>query len=349
MIHWASQNIKVKICWGVTCICLAACSIPAAADEYNVKYTYDTSVNKVLTNVNGSNAFPDAVMGKPRGKSTYMQKAKARRQAAQKRSRQASAQQGGGDSGSASSAVSSSAKPSAARSSPTASRTGTAASRPAKTASRLAKAPVGKTVIRHTAGKLKIHTIDDDILPAPTIEYIDPGYKYSGETWAFATFDASKRHPRLVRWYGWHKDASGQQVEGWHEIDINPLILQAARDTGVDPLLVEIIMRYESNYNPYARSPAGAIGLMQLMPDTAGGLGISDVYNVRDNIRGGAQYIAYQLARFNSVPLALAAYNAGPGAVIEYGGVPPYAETQNYVRNIYGEYQAGLKYRQNHR
>ena len=327
-------KLKLCVCGGLACTWLLCCPLPSAADEYRVKYTYDTSTNKVLTNV-GSEAFPDAHMGKPRGKSTYMQKAKARRQAAAKAAKKQSSSAAEG--GSAETAVPAQAA---------VSKTSVRKTAPQR---RMAKAPIGRTVIRHSGGNLKIHTVDDNILPAPTIEYVDPGYKYSGETWAFATFDAKKRHPRLVRWYGWHQDESGQQVEGWHEIDINPLILQAARDTGVDPLLVEIIMRYESNFNPYARSPVGAVGLMQLMPDTAGGLGISDVYNVRDNIRGGAQYIAYQLARFNSVPLALAAYNAGPGAVIEYGGVPPYAETQYYVRAIYGEYQAGLKYRQNHR
>ncbi|MBQ7568140.1 lytic transglycosylase domain-containing protein [bacterium] len=254
-----------------------------------------------------------------------MQKAKARRQAAKKQS--AGAKSNGDVS----------AVPS---------KTASAASAPARST---AKAPSGRTIVKRTADKLKIRTEEKDILPAPTFEYAVSGYEYAGDTWAFATFDARKRSPRIVRYYGWHDDGSGAQVQGWYNVDLNPLILQASKDAGVDPLLVEIVMRYESNFNPYARSPVGAVGLMQLMPDTASGLGISDVYDVRDNIRGGAQYIAYQLARFNSVPLALAAYNAGPGAVLEYGGVPPYAETQYYVRTIYGEYQAGLRYRQQHR
>ena len=85
---------------------------------------------------------------------------------------------------------------------------------------------------------------------------------------------------------------------------------------------------------------------MQLMPDTASSLGISDAFDVEQNIAAGTRYVASQLERFNSVPLALAAYNAGPGAVLEYGGVPPYAETQYYVDTIYGEYLAGKRARE---
>jgi soluble lytic murein transglycosylase-like protein len=101
--------------------------------------------------------------------------------------------------------------------------------------------------------------------------------------------------------------------------------------------LVDAVAWQESRYNNNARSPVGAIGIMQLMPSTARGLGIVDPTDVGQNIAGGAAYLRSQLDRFgNNVPLALAAYNAGPGAVHRYGGIPPYRETQNYVRRIMG-------------
>ena len=88
------------------------------------------------------------------------------------------------------------------------------------------------------------------------------------------------------------------------------------------------------------------MGFMQLMPETAAGVGVVDAFDVEQNIAGGTRYIAGQLERFNSVPLALAAYNAGPGAVLEYGGVPPYAETLYYVDTIYGAYLEGKRRRE---
>ncbi|WP_417728478.1 transglycosylase SLT domain-containing protein [Roseovarius sp.] len=106
--------------------------------------------------------------------------------------------------------------------------------------------------------------------------------------------------------------------------------------------LFQALIKQESRFNVAAESPVGAYGLTQLMPGTASDLGV-DRYDVKDNLRGGARYITAQLGRFGNIPHALAAYNAGPGRVIEYGGVPPFAETQGYVRNIskfYNEYLA---------
>ncbi len=104
---------------------------------------------------------------------------------------------------------------------------------------------------------------------------------------------------------------------------------------GVDRNLVDAVAWQESRYNPRAISTAGAIGVMQLMPGTARQLGVRNPHDVEQNVVGGTAYLRQQLERFgNNVPLALAAYNAGPGAVIKYGGIPPYRETQNYVRQI---------------
>ena len=111
----------------------------------------------------------------------------------------------------------------------------------------------------------------------------------------------------------------------------------AAQKHGVDPALLKALIRQESNFNPNAVSPAGATGLTQLMPATAAGLGVTDPTNPQQAIDGGAKYLRQQLDRFGGdEKMALAAYNAGPGAVARFGGVPPYAETQTYVQKVMG-------------
>ena len=109
----------------------------------------------------------------------------------------------------------------------------------------------------------------------------------------------------------------------------------AAAKYGIDPALLRGLIRQESNFNPSAGSPAGAQGLCQLMPGTAAALGCTNPLDPAQNIDAGAKYLRQQLDAFGGdVSKALAAYNAGPGAVKRYGGVPPYAETQNYVRQV---------------
>ncbi len=118
------------------------------------------------------------------------------------------------------------------------------------------------------------------------------------------------------------------------------LIRASANEAGVDPRLVAAITKTESNFDPRATSPTGAAGLMQLMPETARELGVSDRYDPVQNMRGGSRYLRQLLARFHGdVPRAVAAYNAGPGAVERYGGIPPFTETQAYVTRVMATYR----------
>jgi soluble lytic murein transglycosylase-like protein len=112
-------------------------------------------------------------------------------------------------------------------------------------------------------------------------------------------------------------------------------ITAAASKHGIDPALLAGLVKQESGFDPNAGSPAGAQGLTQLMPATAASLGVTNVHDPVEALEGGAKYLRQQLDRFNGdVARALAAYNAGPGAVERFGGVPPYAETQEYVRRV---------------
>ncbi len=134
-------------------------------------------------------------------------------------------------------------------------------------------------------------------------------------------------------------DPKCQQLD-WELIPLNRKafvseIRAAAQVFGVDPALIRAIIQAESAYQPGARSPRGAQGLMQLMPATQKVLQIDDVFDPASNIEGGTRYLASLLDEFGqNIEMATAAYNAGPGAVHEFGGVPPYPETREYVRRI---------------
>ena len=123
--------------------------------------------------------------------------------------------------------------------------------------------------------------------------------------------------------------------------NIENIIEKYAQKNNLDPDFIKAVVKQESGFNPDATSKCGAMGLMQLMPQTAKGLGVTDAYDPEQNIEGGVKYLKSMMNRFNNDPkLALAAYNAGPGAVQRYGDVPPYRETQNYVKNILASYEA---------
>lgn len=121
--------------------------------------------------------------------------------------------------------------------------------------------------------------------------------------------------------------------------EITNIISKISAKHGVNEKLVRALIKQESGFNPSVVSKAGATGLMQLMPQTAKSLGVIDAKDPIQNVDGGVRYLKSMMKKYNgNLILALAAYNAGPGAVDKYGGVPPYKETQNYVKNILANY-----------
>ncbi|TGL41545.1 lytic transglycosylase domain-containing protein [Leptospira perdikensis] len=129
--------------------------------------------------------------------------------------------------------------------------------------------------------------------------------------------------------------ASPNQTDGKTKpADIFGTIESIAKSQGMDPNLVKAMVKAESNFKPKAVSPKGAMGLMQLMPETAESLGVSDPFDPEDNIGGGVKFLKGLMKEFKDPEKAIAAYNAGPGAVKRYKGIPPYEETQKYVNKV---------------
>jgi soluble lytic murein transglycosylase-like protein len=136
-------------------------------------------------------------------------------------------------------------------------------------------------------------------------------------------------------WVGRHLEAQTSP----QDIKFHDVIAEAAKSHNVHPALIAAVIHAESNFNPRARSHAGAAGLMQINPPTRQYLRLKNVYNPRQNVEAGTRYLRELMDRFDGdVVLALAAYNAGPGAVMRYDGVPPYSETQAYVKKVLAFY-----------
>lgn len=161
----------------------------------------------------------------------------------------------------------------------------------------------------------------------------------STETVHVANLPGDWKLTSVTNRHRYHAAVSDQELE--------EVVAHYARGNRLSPALLMAIMKAESGFNPLAISKAGAVGLMQLIPETAIRHGVNNMYDTRDNIAGGARHIRYLLNRFHgNVPFALAAYNAGAGKVDRYRQIPPYTETRAYVKKVLGfyhGYQTGMR------
>ena len=194
---------------------------------------------------------------------------------------------------------------------------------------------------------------DPVITPPPVRQASLKVFKYtnrSGVT-SFSDRAPTNRHYRVIEVTANCYACSLRSKVDWHNTPLHLKAFQgsistAANHYGVDAALVRAVIHAESAFKPNAKSKAGALGLMQLMPDTARDMGVVDPLSPEENIHGGVRYLAWLLQKTNgNTTLATAAYNAGPGAVERHHGIPPYEETQTYVRRVsilYDRYKKAL-------
>jgi soluble lytic murein transglycosylase-like protein len=159
------------------------------------------------------------------------------------------------------------------------------------------------------------------------------------EVAASAAASAGSHQPELLSPQALPSGPEGMQA------GLRTLIDSISKDNGVDPALIDAMIRTESNYNPWAISSKGARGLMQLIPETGRRFGVQDFFDPKQNIEGGVRYVRYLLGMFEgNVELSLAAYNAGENLVARLGRIPPYPETRNYVQKIRALYTKPFSY-----
>lgn len=164
---------------------------------------------------------------------------------------------------------------------------------------------------------------------APSVRADAPVYGYIGPTgqMSFTNVPTNVRVTAVRRKARYHIGVS--------DLELEQAVSRAAQQHHVQPALLLAVMKAESSFNPTVISKAGAVGLMQLIPETAIRHGVRNLYDTNDNVTGGAKHLRYLLDRFHgNIRLALAAYNAGEGRVDRYGQIPPYKETQEYVKKV---------------
>jgi soluble lytic murein transglycosylase-like protein len=193
------------------------------------------------------------------------------------------------------------------------------------------------------AGKVAAGQLPASTLASPTGAQGSTG-DFASALQAATTADVSSAAGSVTAGYQPAVLGAGSSGESGGEYE--SLIDQAASRNGLDPAVLHGLIQQESGFDPSATSSAGASGLTQLMPGTASSLGVADPLNPAESIEGGARYLGQLMTQFGgNTEDALAAYNAGPGAVEQYGGTPPYAETQSYVSKVLGYAET---YRQSH-